>query len=118
MWLCIAIIGTLGADSNDNIVFGHLGPAKIPVVLLVGRAQSVSRVFKSPFLCSDAHILVNSYYEGHPMELVTYATRVCKILGVEMMVGTLRLRSLVLPQYGPLTPSNNSSDECCWWIKS
>lgn len=30
-----------------------------------------------------------SYYEGHTMDVVTFATRVCKLLGVETMVGML-----------------------------
>lgn len=32
---------------------------------------------------------IYSFYEGHTMELVTFATRVCKVLGVETMIGTL-----------------------------
>jgi hypothetical protein len=28
-----------------------------------------------------------SFYEGHTMDLVTFATRVCKLLGVETMIG-------------------------------
>jgi hypothetical protein len=31
----------------------------------------------------------DSFYEGHTMDLVTFATRVCKLLGVETMIGTL-----------------------------
>jgi purine nucleoside phosphorylase len=34
------------------------------------------------------HVFLSSFYEGHTMELVTFATRVCKILGVETMIGT------------------------------
>jgi purine-nucleoside phosphorylase len=30
-----------------------------------------------------------SFYEGHTMGLVTFATRVCKLLGVETMIGVL-----------------------------
>ena len=29
-----------------------------------------------------------SFYEGHTMDLVTFATRVCKLLGVQTMIGT------------------------------
>jgi len=43
-----------------------MGNTEVPVVLLVGRAH---------------------FYEGHTMELVTFATRVCKVLGVETMIG-------------------------------
>lgn len=32
-----------------------------------------------------------SFYEGHTMDLVTFATRVCKLLGVETMIGMLGL---------------------------
>lgn len=27
------------------------------------------------------------FYEGHTMDLVTFATRVCKVIGVETMIG-------------------------------
>jgi hypothetical protein len=30
-----------------------------------------------------------SFYEGHTMDLVTFATRVCKLLGVETMIGMM-----------------------------
>lgn len=30
---------------------------------------------------------IDSFYEGHSMDLVTFATRVCKVLGVETMIG-------------------------------
>jgi purine-nucleoside phosphorylase len=35
-----------------------------------------------------------SFYEGHAMDLVTFATRVCKVLGVETMIGMCIPRSL------------------------
>ncbi|KAF1829895.1 hypothetical protein BDW02DRAFT_573554 [Decorospora gaudefroyi] len=50
-----------------KFVFGQIGPQKTPVALLVGRAH---------------------FYEGHTMDLVTFATRVCKLLGVETMIVT------------------------------
>jgi len=50
-----------------KFVFGQIGPQKTPVALLVGRAH---------------------FYEGHSMDLVTFATRVCKLLGVETMIVT------------------------------
>jgi len=50
-----------------KLVVGTMGNTKVPVVLLVGRAH---------------------FYEGHTMELVTFATRVCKVLGVETMIVT------------------------------
>ncbi|KAF1948726.1 hypothetical protein CC80DRAFT_498020 [Byssothecium circinans] len=50
-----------------NFVFGQIGPQKTPVTLLVGRAH---------------------FYEGHTMDLVTFATRVCKLLGIETMIVT------------------------------
>ncbi|KAL2358085.1 nucleoside phosphorylase domain-containing protein [Cryomyces antarcticus] len=52
---------------EGKLVFGMMGAARTPVVLLVGRAH---------------------FYEGHTMDLVTFATRVCKVLGVETMVVT------------------------------
>ncbi|KEQ97480.1 hypothetical protein AUEXF2481DRAFT_602082 [Aureobasidium subglaciale EXF-2481] len=48
-----------------KLVVGTMGDTKVPVVLLVGRAH---------------------FYEGHTMELVTFATRVCKVLGIETMI--------------------------------
>ncbi|KAF9733987.1 hypothetical protein PMIN06_005181 [Paraphaeosphaeria minitans] len=50
-----------------NFVFGTIGPQKTPVALLVGRAH---------------------FYEGHTIDLVTFATRVCRLLGVETMIVT------------------------------
>ena len=29
----------------------------------------------------------DSFYEGHSMDLVTFATRVCKVLGIETIIG-------------------------------
>jgi len=49
-----------------KLVFGVMGSSGVPVVCLVGRAH---------------------FYEGHTMEIVTFATRVCKIMGVETMIG-------------------------------
>lgn len=57
---------TAVAGHEGRLVFGVLGPSKTPVMLLVGRAH---------------------FYEGHTMELVTYATRVCKMMDVETMIG-------------------------------
>lgn len=34
-------------------------------------------------------LVFRSFYEGHTMELITFATRVCKVLGVETMIGAL-----------------------------
>lgn len=34
-----------------------------------------------------------SFYEGHSMDLVTFATRVCKLLGVETMIGMMRYQA-------------------------
>jgi purine-nucleoside phosphorylase len=56
-----------------KFVFGHIGPQKTPVALLVGRAH---------------------FYEGHSMDLVTFATRVCKLLGVETMIGMMSCQSM------------------------
>ena len=38
---------------------------------------------------SRHYIDIDSFYEGHTMDLVTFATRVCKLLGVETMIGTV-----------------------------
>ncbi|TID19534.1 inosine guanosine and [Venturia nashicola] len=50
-----------------KLVFGTIGKHETPVMLLVGRAH---------------------FYEGHSMDLVTFATRVCKRLNVETMIVT------------------------------
>ncbi|KAL5119128.1 Purine nucleoside phosphorylase [Pleosporales sp. CAS-2024a] len=50
-----------------KFVFGQIGQQKTTIALLVGRAH---------------------FYEGHTMDLVTFATRVCKLLGVETMIVT------------------------------
>ncbi|KAF2666082.1 hypothetical protein BT63DRAFT_376695 [Microthyrium microscopicum] len=52
---------------DGKLVFGLLGKSLTPVVLLVGRAH---------------------FYEGHEMPVVTFATRVCKLLGIETMIVT------------------------------
>ncbi|KAF1812034.1 hypothetical protein P152DRAFT_398075 [Eremomyces bilateralis CBS 781.70] len=52
---------------DGKLVFGTVGESSTPIVLLVGRAH---------------------FYEGHDMGVATYATRVCKILGVEIMIVT------------------------------
>ncbi|EME42963.1 hypothetical protein DOTSEDRAFT_153189 [Dothistroma septosporum NZE10] len=55
------------AGHEGKLIFGTIGPRKVPVLLLVGRAH---------------------FYEGHSMEDATFATRVCKVLGVEAMIMT------------------------------
>ncbi|KAF2474066.1 purine nucleoside phosphorylase-like protein [Lindgomyces ingoldianus] len=52
---------------EGKFVFGRLGPHQTPVALLVGRAH---------------------FYEGHTMDMVTFATRVCKLMGVEVIIVT------------------------------
>jgi hypothetical protein len=44
-----------------------------------------------------------SFYEGHTMDLVTFATRVCKVLGVETMIGMLEVTRLF-----------NKRSDCVW----
>lgn len=68
----------------SKFVFGFLGPHKLPVALLVGRAH---------------------YYEGHSMDAATFATRVCKLLGVETMI--------VTNAAGGLNPDYNVGDIMC-----
>jgi purine-nucleoside phosphorylase len=84
-----------------KLVFGILGESKTPVVLLVGRAQSVSILLND--LAVDILIKCYSFYEGHDMPLVTFATRVCKLLGIEIMIGQFeklpkRTRKLLLTE--------------------
>lgn len=68
------MLESIVAGHAGKLVFGFIGPAKLPVVLLVGRAH---------------------FYEGHAMDMVTFATRVCKVLGVETMIGAFCLPRLV-----------------------
>ncbi|KAF2087004.1 hypothetical protein K490DRAFT_43133 [Saccharata proteae CBS 121410] len=55
------------AGHAGKLIFGLMGPNYLPVVLLVGRAH---------------------FYEGHTMEMCTFATRVCKVLGIGTMIVT------------------------------
>lgn len=88
-----------------KLVFGFMSDNHVPVVLLVGRAQSVECAY--PFRVMNCHpdFASPSFYEGHSMELVTFATRTCKLLGVEIMIGML----LKMPAERLLT---GRSDEC------
>jgi purine-nucleoside phosphorylase len=85
MWTLIYIYSVQG--HAGRFVFGHVGPQKMPVALLVGRAQSVSMSDPKGL---DQSINFYSFYEGHTMDLVTFATRVCKVLGIETIIGGLR----------------------------
>ncbi|QIW98356.1 hypothetical protein AMS68_003874 [Peltaster fructicola] len=69
---------------EGKLVFATMGDKEVPVVLLVGRAH---------------------FYEGHPMEIVTFAMRVCKLLGVEIVVLTNAA--------GGLNPQYNVGDIVC-----
>ncbi len=73
------------------MIFGMIGGARTPVVLLAGRAQSVVTLNTD---CSLGQTLTKerSFYEGHTMDLVTFATRVCKVLGVEIIIGLFSSR--------------------------
>ncbi|KAF1822991.1 uncharacterized protein K489DRAFT_380386 [Dissoconium aciculare CBS 342.82] len=67
-----------------RLIFSTMGEKKTPVMLLVGRAH---------------------FYEGHSMSLVTYAMRVCKLLGVETV--------LLTNAAGGLNPDYNVGDIVC-----
>lgn len=70
------IFGTMGSQGNE-----------VAVMLLVGRAQSVS--VDSIDRCSNKKLIfIHSFYEGHSMEAATFATRVCRLLGVETIILT------------------------------
>lgn len=69
------------------------------MVLLVGRAQSVdldSQPNQKGILSNS--LFLNSFYEGHTMQTVTFATRVCRLLGVETMILTNAAGGLA-PEY-------------------
>jgi purine-nucleoside phosphorylase len=107
--------------SDMNTVIGHagrllfatMGTAQVPVILLIGRAQSVRPIvppiaIDSQSSHTSASHLSNisnsspSFYEGHTMETVTYATRVCRIFGVQVM--------LLTNAAGGLNPDYNVGD--------
>ncbi|KAI7246759.1 purine nucleoside phosphorylase-like protein, partial [Hortaea werneckii] len=52
---------------EGKLIFSTMGQRQVPVVLLVGRAH---------------------FYEGHSMDSVTFAMRICRILGVETVLLT------------------------------
>ncbi|KAK3075235.1 Purine nucleoside phosphorylase [Teratosphaeriaceae sp. CCFEE 6253] len=69
---------------EGKLMFSTMTERQVPVVLLVGRAH---------------------FYEGHPMSLVTFATRVCKLLGVQTM--------LLTNAAGGLNPEYSVGDVVC-----
>ncbi|KXT13694.1 hypothetical protein AC579_8125 [Pseudocercospora musae] len=69
---------------EGKLMFGTMGQQQVPVVLLVGRAH---------------------FYEGHSMEDASFATRVCKVLGVETIILTNAA--------GGLNPEYNVGDLVC-----
>jgi hypothetical protein len=53
-----------------------------------GRTSTVSDHDKFGYI--GMYVDYASFYEGHSMDKVTFATRVCKLLGVETMIGKSR----------------------------
>jgi hypothetical protein len=51
------------------------------------------------------------------MENITYATRVCKVLGVETMIGLFTLSIIVSKHVHSLTEEFYSYKRC-WWFES
>jgi purine-nucleoside phosphorylase len=94
------------AGHAGKLIFGTLGKEKVPVMLLVGRAQSVASDLHSPFkkISMLIHFLL-SFYEGHDMEACTFATRVAKVIGVDTM--------LLTNAAGGLNPSYSVGDIVC-----
>ncbi|KAF2484552.1 nucleoside phosphorylase domain-containing protein [Neohortaea acidophila] len=69
---------------EGKLVFGTMGAHRVPVVLLVGRAH---------------------FYEGHDMSAVTFAVRVCRVLGCQTM--------LLTNAAGGLNPDYSVGDLLC-----
>ncbi|KAK0250261.1 Purine nucleoside phosphorylase [Friedmanniomyces endolithicus] len=69
---------------EGRLIFSTMTERQVPVVLLVGRAH---------------------FYEGYNMDTVTFATRVCKLLGVETM--------LLTNAAGGLNPDYSVGDIVC-----
>jgi len=61
---------------------------KVPVLLLVGRAQLVSSTLCHGFELLLILLSALSFYEGHSIEQTAFATRVCKVLGIQTMLVT------------------------------
>lgn len=75
---------------EGKLIFSTMGPKKVPVVLLVGRAQYVQFHSQCIIVLSilGSFVFCSSFYEGLEMDTVTFATRVCKVLGVQTMILT------------------------------
>lgn len=72
----------------ESLCLGKLVLRKLLLrCLLDGHSKSLMDG-REAFL-SSIDIDLHSFYEGHSMDLVTFATRVCKVLGVETMIGTV-----------------------------
>jgi hypothetical protein len=60
---------------------------------------------------SSVDIDIHSFYEGHTMDAATFATRVCKLLGVETIIGAFS----AVKAMSDLCSDYVYSHQCSWW---
>lgn len=76
---------------DGKLLFGLLKSTQNPILLMMGRAQSVQMAC---FLFQIVELLiisVPSYYEGHSMQDITFPIRLLCQLGVETLIGARAL---------------------------
>ena len=68
---------------------------------------------KKAFGISSVGIDIHSFYEGHTMDAATFATRVCKLLGVETIIGAFDSMKAM----SDLCSDHVCSHQCSWWFE-
>jgi hypothetical protein len=86
--------------------------------LLDEHSQSLIRAAFKTEVCYfvKLHIDHGSFYEGHTMDLVTFATRVCKLLGIETMIG-MSCQPHAISTCQSLDLTFPTSHKCGWWLE-
>lgn len=79
-------VTVLGHDGK--LLFGLLDASKAPIVLMLGRAQSVQKhQFVKRLKDFDFFCYLESYYEGNSIQEITFPIRLLKLLGVHTIIG-------------------------------
>ena len=111
------------AVRNANLVIvgsesGHFGERLNAEVLLIPKVHWV--VLKHSRSSTGRPVMALSgrahFYEGHTMEIVTFATRLCAVLQVETMI--CEISSFLLSTSLANVDGERSSDECCRRVES
>ena len=76
----------------ESLCLGTLDPRRRLSRFLLDEHSESPKHRETLFRNNDIDIF--SFYEGHSMDLVTFATRVCKLLGVETMIGMMSCQSM------------------------